>query len=161
MWQILHWYKCSVSTINQAVPLCPEANHSGIRPRRAQSGKLAFKHTHTHPGKQTTACCCKSHTHQRPLKNSKKGNVWLITNKHINNYAILQSSYNAPGIALGNTMVIVNALYHIITERTLSLFWMTIKVLPCCNYCYCVTPLSDICTIYCTQNRHQINIESD
>lgn len=45
MWQILSWYKCSVSTINQAVPLCLEANHSGIKPRMAQSGKLAFKHT--------------------------------------------------------------------------------------------------------------------
>uniref|UniRef100_A0A1A8LGT4 Uncharacterized protein n=1 Tax=Nothobranchius pienaari TaxID=704102 RepID=A0A1A8LGT4_9TELE len=50
--------KSSVSDINHVVPLCPEANHSGIKPRGAQSRKLPLKHTH--PTKETTACCCKS-----------------------------------------------------------------------------------------------------
>lgn len=74
-----------------------------------------------------------------------KRNVWVITNKHINNYGIFQSSNYTRGIVLGNSMVIINMLYHIITVRKLSLFWITIKMLPCCNCCYCVTSLCAKC----------------
>lgn len=157
MWQIVCWYKCSVSTINQAVPLCPEANHSGITPRRALSGKLAFK-THTQENRPRTAVV--NHMCTKDLWRIKKRNVCVITNKHTNNYGIFQSNYCAQGIVLVCPIVIINVLYHIIKEKNLSLFWMTIKVLPCCNYCYWVTSLFDICPIYCTQNRHEINIES-
>lgn len=142
LWQILCWYKCSVSTINQAVPLCPEANRTGIKPRRGTERRARFK-THTQENRPRPAVV--NHMRTKDLWRIQKGNVWLITNKHINNYGIFGSSYYAQGIVLVNLMIIINLLYHVITVRKLSLFWTTIKELPCCNYCYCVTSLSGTC----------------
>lgn len=118
--------------------------------------KARFK-THTHRPRPAVV----NHMHTKALWRIKKRkrNVWAITNKHINNYGTLWDSYYTQGIVLVNVMVIITLLNHVITERKWSLFWMTMNELPCCNYCYCVTSLSDTCTtVYTEQTRNQCTV---
>lgn len=68
MSQILCLYKRPVSAINQPVPLCPEANHTGIEPGTAQSGGIRLE-THTQEKRPLPVAV----NHQRPLKNQQKG----------------------------------------------------------------------------------------
>lgn len=74
-----------------------------------------------------------------------------MTNKLTNNYGTFWGSYNAQGTVLVTVMVILTLLNHVITERKSSLFWITMKEMTCCNYCYCVTSLSDTCTTVYTE----------